>query len=180
MEEAQKSIGEKLKAIKLQQMANQAKGGDDNHTHDPSEFSFIKTTKLQNVHSGAYFYSGNRLRFEQKPSDKQGGAVIYKTNTQVYQTAEYVDMMCSWLSTKYLICDSFSSQGTKCCAIATSWRQGQGHSPAMALSRLYGPSRALSSTTTWPGHTSSKFTWWMRSSYSRVWTRSAFAQSSSI
>lgn len=99
MKETQKSIGEKLKAIKLQQMANKEKGADDSHTHDPTQFSFIKTTKLQNVHSGAYFYSGNRLRFEAKPTDteKKAGVVIYKTNSQVYQTAEYVDMMCSWL-----------------------------------------------------------------------------------
>ena len=52
MKEAQVSIGEKLKAIKKAQEAK----GDDDHVHDASKFSFIKTSKLENVHSGAYFY----------------------------------------------------------------------------------------------------------------------------
>ena len=68
MQEAQKSIGDKLKAIK-QQKANEKASGED-FVHDPSQFSFIKTTKLQNVHSGAYCYNGNRLQFTKKrPSD---------------------------------------------------------------------------------------------------------------
>lgn len=44
MQEAQKSIGEKLKAIKQQQSEQEAAG--EVHTHDPNNFSFVRTTKL--------------------------------------------------------------------------------------------------------------------------------------
>lgn len=57
MKEAQMSISEKLKAIKAKQMADKA-SEDPDHVHDPEKFSFIKTTKLKNIHSGAYSYSG--------------------------------------------------------------------------------------------------------------------------
>ena len=76
--------------------AQEAKG-DDDHVHDASKFSFIKTSKLENVHSGAYFY-GQKLNFLRRSAkDNELTACIYKTNSSVYQTAEYVDMMCSGL-----------------------------------------------------------------------------------
>ena len=59
MKEAQISIAEKLKAIKK---AQDEKPPEERHVHDPSEYSFIKTSRLQNIHSGAYFY-GNKIQF---------------------------------------------------------------------------------------------------------------------
>ena len=98
MKEAQVSIGEKLKAIK-QQQANAEASGEEQHVHDPSKFSFIKTAKLENVHGGAYFYDGNKLKFTKSEDNENqaAGMCIYKTNSAVYQTAEYVDMLCSSL-----------------------------------------------------------------------------------
>uniref|UniRef100_A0A7S3HVX7 Uncharacterized protein n=1 Tax=Favella ehrenbergii TaxID=182087 RepID=A0A7S3HVX7_9SPIT len=96
MQEAQKSIGEKLKAIKKRQQEEEAAG--ESYIHDPNKFSFVRTSRLKDVHSGTYCYSGNRLSFEKRtPQDSVSAHVIYKTNSAVYQTAEIVDMMCSGL-----------------------------------------------------------------------------------
>ena len=71
---------------------------EEQHVHDPSQFSFIPSTKLKDIHSGAYSYNGKKLQFRrQRSTDKESGVTIYKTNTDVYQTAEYVDMFCSGL-----------------------------------------------------------------------------------
>ena len=59
MKEAQISIAEKLKAIKK---AQDERPPEEQHVHDPSKFSFIKTSKLENIHSGAFFY-GKKLEF---------------------------------------------------------------------------------------------------------------------
>lgn len=54
MNEARASIAEKMRAIKK---AQDERSEEERHVHDPSNFTFIKTTRLKNIHSGVYFYS---------------------------------------------------------------------------------------------------------------------------
>jgi hypothetical protein len=82
---ARDTIAEKLKLIKAQQEREEQTG--DHHVHNPKDFQFVNRSKINEVYSGVYFYN--------KRSNLQENGLIYKTNREVYQTAEYVDSICS-------------------------------------------------------------------------------------
>jgi hypothetical protein len=64
--------------------------------HNPNDYSFIRKhnpSKKEISPSGQYFYS-KRLDF----SPGQDYLMIYKTNSEIYQTANYVDVCSSSLA----------------------------------------------------------------------------------
>lgn len=63
----------------------------DHHVHDVKQFGFAaQSTKLKEVHGGVYYYNQRRNFHE--------NGIIYKTNREVYETAENVDTLISGIA----------------------------------------------------------------------------------